>query len=149
MKERVFLTRTAEDTERLGERVGALLFPGAFLALSGELGAGKTAFIRGVGRALGTSEVVSPTFTIVQEHDTLLRLFHFDVYRLSGEEELNAIGFSDYLSAGGVILMEWAELVSEALPRERLDLTLSYDSEGRRITMRPLGAAYERLVNAI
>ena len=150
MSARAFLCQTEQDTESLGVRVAKLLFPHAFLALYGDLGAGKTAFARGVGRGLGTLEVASPTFTIVREHATMPKLLHFDAYRVSGPDELFALGFDDYLAEEAVVLMEWAERTADCLPRERLDITISMaDDGGRVITMQPHGLQYERLVDAL
>lgn len=138
------------DTLALGDRLGTLLFPGAFVALTGDLGAGKTALTRGIGHALGTDDIASPTFTIVREHETTPRLFHFDAYRLENAEELYAIGFSDYLEAGAVIVMEWAELVSDALPAERLDVRLTGSGgEPRTAEFCAHGARYEELLEKL
>jgi len=126
------LTHTAEETAALGRRIAALLFPGAFLTLSGELGAGKTALAQGIGEGLGIGAVTSPTFTIVQEYEGRLPLFHFDAYRLSGAAELYGIGFEEYLCAGGVILMEWPEHVREALPAEKLAIVIAGSGEEER-----------------
>jgi len=104
------------ETEALGERLGAVLQPGTVLAYTGDLGAGKTAFTRGLARGLGVTErVTSPTFTIVNEYEGRLPLFHFDMYRLGGEEELFDIGWEDYLARGGVCAVEWSENIAEAL----------------------------------
>ncbi len=150
MSARTFFCQTEQDTELLGERVARLLFPHAFLALYGDLGAGKTAFARGVGRGLGTDEVASPTFTIVREHATELKLLHFDAYRVSGPDELFALGFDEYLSEEAVVLMEWAERAADCLPRERLDISIEMtENGGRAISMQPHGLQYERLVDAL
>lgn len=131
-------------------RLGRTLFPGAFVALHGNLGAGKTVLVRGVGLALGVQEVTSPTFTIVQEYDTVPRLLHFDAYRLSDADELYAIGFDDYLRERALILMEWAELVADALPRERLEIRLTGDGAApRRIELCAIGAAYEEVLDRL
>ncbi|MGM9662076.1 MAG: tRNA (adenosine(37)-N6)-threonylcarbamoyltransferase complex ATPase subunit type 1 TsaE [Oscillospiraceae bacterium] len=114
-----YLTHSAEETEALGERLGRTLSGGEVLAYEGELGMGKTAFTRGLARGLGyTGRVTSPTFTIVNEYEGRLPLFHFDLYRLGGPEELFDIGWEDYLSRGGVVAVEWSERVTEALPAE-------------------------------
>ena len=103
--------RSVEDTERFGEEIAASLNAGDVLALSGELGAGKTAFCRGLARGLGyEGRVTSPTFAIVGEYlGGRLSMFHFDLYRLEGEDELFDIGWEDYLSGGGVCAVEWAQ----------------------------------------
>ena len=116
MIRREFFCETETDTLALGKRLGALLPCGTFVALHGDLGAGKTVLVRGIASALGIREVTSPTFTIVQEYDTTPRLLHFDAYRLSDEDELYAIGFDDYLRQDAILIMEWAELVSNAVP---------------------------------
>lgn len=106
-----FLTRSEEETEALGRRLGEKLTPGSLVAYTGDLGAGKTAFTRGLARGLGVTErVTSPTFNIVNEYEGgRLPLFHFDLYRLGGEEELFDIGWEDYLTRGGVCAVEWSE----------------------------------------
>ncbi len=147
---RTLLAQTEEDTAFVGARLAKLLHAPAFVALYGELGAGKTALARGFGAALGADDVSSPTFTIVREYDTQPRLLHFDAYRLSGADELMAIGFSDYLNEPALIVLEWAELVEEALPEERLDIHIAGSGdEPRSITLVSHGAAYESVVKAL
>ena len=141
---------TEQETEDLGRRLMRALPVPSFVALYGDLGAGKTALVRGMGAEVGTSEVRSPTFTIVHEYETNPRLIHFDAYRLSDAEELFAIGFDEYLAQRAVIVLEWAERVPEALPRERLELRLAGSGEDpREIALIPLGARYESVVNAL
>ena len=94
-----------QDTARIGKSIAPLLFPGAFIALFGDLGSGKTTFTKAVAEGLGIDNIQSPTFTIVREHGGRLSLLHFDAYRLSSEDELYAIGFDDYLSRPAVIIM--------------------------------------------
>lgn len=150
MKQREFLCPDESDTLELGGRLGRALFAGAFVTLRGDLGAGKTVLVRGVGAALGENEITSPTFTIVQEYDTMPRLLHFDAYRLSDADELYAIGFEDYLKQDAVIFMEWAELVREALPKERLDICIFGDgAAARRIEMVAGGTAYEEVLEKL
>ena len=114
-----FLTRSEEETEALGRRLGEKLTPGSLVAYTGDLGAGKTAFTRGLARGLGVTErVTSPTFNIVNEYEGgRLPLFHFDLYRLGGEEELFDIGWEDYLTRGGVCAVEWSENAEGALEK--------------------------------
>lgn len=113
-----FLTHSALETERVGSRLAAQLRAGDVIAFYGGLGAGKTAFTRGLAAGLGvTDAVTSPTYTIVNEYLTgRLPLFHFDMYRLSSSEELFDIGWEDYLARGGVCAVEWSEMVTDALP---------------------------------
>ncbi len=148
--ERTFSVGTEADMLALGKRIGALLTGGSFTALYGDLGAGKSVLARGVASALGIPSLTSPTFTIVQEYPSDPPLFHFDAYRLSDADELYAIGFSDYLSQSGIVLMEWADLVSECLPKERLDIRIVGSGLDQRfVTMEPHGTAYEKLVNTL
>ena len=111
---------------KFGQTVAKELFPGAFIAMFGDLGAGKTTFVRGIAAELQIDDIASPTFTIVRSHrGSALSLDHFDAYRLENFDELFAIGYQDYLDSESVIVMEWCENVPEALPRERLELHLS------------------------
>lgn len=121
-----FLTRSEKETEALGGRLAERLRPGAVVACRGDLGMGKTAFTRGLARGLGCRErVTSPTFTIVNEYEGgRLPLFHFDLYRLEGAEDLFDIGWDDYLDRGGVCAVEWSERAAEALPPETIRVTL-------------------------
>ena len=112
-----FVTHSREETEALGARLADALDGGRVVAFTGDLGAGKTAFVSGMARALGVEErVTSPTFTIVNEYEGgRLPLFHFDMYRLESSDELFDIGWEDYLRRGGVCAVEWSEKVSGAL----------------------------------
>lgn len=111
-----FYTASAQETEQLGQRLGQKLKPGAVIAYSGDLGAGKTAFTRGLARGLGIEDpITSPTYTIVNEYPGKIPLFHFDMYRLGSSEDLFDIGWEDYLTRGGVIAVEWSERVEDAL----------------------------------
>ncbi|MDY3993511.1 MAG: tRNA (adenosine(37)-N6)-threonylcarbamoyltransferase complex ATPase subunit type 1 TsaE [Evtepia sp.] len=110
-------SKSPQETEALGQALVQKLAPGAVVAFSGDLGAGKTAFVRGMAQGLGiTQRVTSPTFTIVNEYEGgRLPLFHFDMYRLHSAEELFDIGWEDFLSRGGVCAVEWSENIQEAL----------------------------------
>ena len=112
-----YMTNAPEETEALGEKLGKLLRPGTVLAYLGDLGAGKTAFTRGLARGLGCREIVtSPTYTIVNEYlGGRLPLFHFDMYRLTSSDDLWDIGWEDYLDRQGVCAVEWSENVPEAM----------------------------------
>ena len=112
-----FLTHSPEETEKIGAELARTLSPGAVIAFRGDLGAGKTAFTRGLARGLGCRETVtSPTYTIVNEYlSGRMPLFHFDMYRLSSSDELFDIGWEDYLERGGVCAVEWSENVADAL----------------------------------
>ncbi|MCI2106253.1 MAG: tRNA (adenosine(37)-N6)-threonylcarbamoyltransferase complex ATPase subunit type 1 TsaE [Intestinimonas sp.] len=112
-----YFTHSEQETEQLGAKLAGLTGAGAVVAFTGDLGAGKTAFVRGMARGLGIPErVTSPTFTIVNEYEGgRLPLFHFDMYRLASAEELFDIGWDDYLARGGICAVEWSENVAEAL----------------------------------
>ena len=122
-----YLSNCPEDTEKLGEQLALRLQPGTVLAYRGDLGAGKTAFTRGLGRGLGYhGRVTSPTFTIVNEYEGgRLPLFHFDMYRLEDEDALFDIGWEDYLDRGGVCAVEWSEQVAEAMPQDTVYVTIA------------------------
>ena len=112
-----FITNSPLETEKVGEALGKSLQPGTILAYEGDLGAGKTAFTRGLARGLGCAEqVTSPTYTIVNEYlSGRMPLFHFDMYRLSCADDLWDIGWDDYLERGGVCAVEWSENVRDAM----------------------------------
>ena len=112
-----FLTNSPEETEDIGAALGKILLPGTVLAYRGDLGAGKTAFTRGLARGLGYGEpVTSPTYTIVNEYlGGRLPLFHFDMYRLASSDDLWDIGWDDYLERGGIAAVEWSENVDDAM----------------------------------
>ena len=112
-----FVTHSPEQTRQLGARLAQALGPGAVVAFTGDLGAGKTAFVSGMAQGLGIREhVTSPTFTIVNEYEGgRLPLFHFDMYRLGSADELFDIGWEDYLERGGICAVEWSENVAEAM----------------------------------
>ena len=134
-----YTTAGEEQTEALGFRLGQLIQPGAVIAYTGDLGAGKTAFTRGLARGLGIPDrVTSPTFTIVNEYEGgRLPLFHFDMYRLGSADELYDIGWEDYLARGGVCAVEWSEIVRDALEPGciRVDLRRGERDGQRRITV--------------
>ena len=136
-----FETFSAEETFKLGEMTGGKLKPGTVVCLDGDLGVGKTVFVKGVAKGLGIKEpVVSPTFTILQEYrEGRIPLYHFDVYRIEDPEEMYEIGFDDYLYGDGVCLIEWAKRVTELLPENVLRITIAKDPEKglsyRMITM--------------
>lgn len=134
-----YITNSPEETEELGRRLAAVLTPGSVVAYTGDLGAGKTAFTRGLARGLGIEGgVTSPTFTIVNEYEGgRMPLFHFDMYRLGGEEELFDIGWDDYLARGGVCAVEWSENVAGALEGDavRVDIRRGAHDQQRIISL--------------
>ena len=132
-----FYTNSPAETEAVGVALGQVLQPGAVIAYRGDLGAGKTAFTRGLGRGLGCGEqVTSPTYTIVNEYLTgRLPLFHFDMYRLKSADDLWDIGWDDYLERGGVCAVEWSENVEDALEDPIIITIEKLGEESRRITI--------------
>ena len=137
---RRYVSNSEGETEDLGRRLGLRLGPGAVVAYTGDLGAGKTAFTRGLARGLGVPDrVTSPTFTIVNEYEGgRLPLFHFDLYRMESPEELFDIGWEDYLARGGVCAVEWSEHAEGAFEEEPIwvDIRRGADDGQRVITIR-------------
>ena len=132
-----FLTTSPAQTEAVGEALGKILTAGTVLAYRGDLGAGKTAFTRGLARGLGAGDMVtSPTYTIVNEYlSGRLPLFHFDMYRLASSDDLWDIGWEDYLERGGVCAVEWSENVAEAMENPITVTIEKLGEETRRITI--------------
>ena len=137
-------TRSPEETYELGKKIGQQARPGQVYTLTGDLGVGKTVFTQGVAAGLGITEPVSsPTFTIVQIYEEgRLPFYHFDVYRIGDIEEMEEIGYDDYFFGEGICLIEWAELIEEILPDDRISITIEKNLEQgfdyRRITVEGL-----------
>ena len=135
LTEQKLILETEEDTRALGLRIADALEPGDVVALIGDLGTGKTALTKYIAEGLGvTEEISSPTFTIIKEYRSgRMPLYHFDVYRLGGSEELMDIGADEILDGDGACVIEWADIVADALPADCLAIRLDYgDSEGSR-----------------
>ena len=132
-----FTTTTPAETEAIGAALAKILTPGAILAYRGDLGAGKTAFTRGLAKGLGCTDMVtSPTYTIVNEYlSGRLPLFHFDMYRLASSDDLWDIGWDDYLDRGGVCAVEWSENVSDAMENAVFVTIEKIGEDTRRITI--------------
>ena len=120
------VSKSVEETETLGAALAARLPAGSVVAFTGDLGAGKTAFVRGMARGLGVPDrVTSPTFTIVNEYEGgALPLFHFDLYRLGSSDELFDIGWEDYLARGGICAVEWSENVADAIETDAIRVSI-------------------------
>ncbi len=129
-----YITNSPEETEKIGEALAAKLQPGDVIAYAGDLGAGKTAFTRGLARGLGIAEpVTSPTYTIVNEYTSgRMPLFHFDMYRLHDADDLFDIGWEDYLERGGVCAVEWSENVEDAMENP-IRVTIARNGDTSRI----------------
>ena len=132
-----FITNSPVETEKVGEMLGKILQPGTILAYQGDLGAGKTAFTRGLARGLGAKELVtSPTYTIVNEYlSGRMPLFHFDMYRLASSDDLWDIGWEDYLERGGVCAVEWSENVADAMEGAITVCIQKCTEDSRKITI--------------
>ncbi len=129
----IYHTQSEKETEQVGAVLASRLRAGDVVAMSGDLGAGKTVFIRGLARGLGvTRRVTSPTYTIVNEYDGKLPLYHFDMYRLSGPDEFYDIGWDDYLKRGGVCAVEWSERAEGLLPENTVYVCIAAQDETRR-----------------
>jgi tRNA threonylcarbamoyladenosine biosynthesis protein TsaE len=122
-----YLTNSPEATETLAARLAPFVPPGAVLALYGDLAAGKTCFVRGLARFFAGDEIVhSPTFTLVNEYGTGAKLYHLDLYRLSGPEELADLGYEELFDSGDVCAVEWAERAEPLLPARRVDVAFQH-----------------------
>ena len=137
----IYETNSPEETFAIAKRLGEQAQPGTVYTMTGDLGVGKTVFAQGLASGLGIEEAInSPTFTIVQVYDEgRLPFYHFDVYRIGDIEEMEEIGYEDYFYGDGVCLVEWAELIEELLPKNRVELLIEKDLEKgfdyRRITL--------------
>ena len=145
-----YTSRCEEDTLEIAENIESEKFPGMVICLDGELGSGKTVFVKGFAKALGINETItSPTFSLVKEYyDGELPLFHMDVYRL--DEGADSFGLSDYLNQDGICIIEWPEMVQDQLPDERLDVKIKViDDDTRVLVFTPYGQQYEELCEAV
>lgn len=145
-----YTSRCEADTLELAENIESEKFPGMVICLDGELGSGKTVFVKGFAKALGITETItSPTFSLVKEyHDGELPLFHMDVYRLDDAKE--DFGLDDYLNQDGVCIIEWPEMIDGQLPEERLDIRIKViDDDTRVLVFTPYGQQYEELCEAV
>ncbi len=143
----VIETKSAKETYELGYHIGKKAIAGQVYTMVGDLGVGKTVFTQGMAAGLAISEPISsPTFTIVQVYEEgRLPFYHFDVYRIGDLSEMDEIGFEDYVYGEGVSLVEWANLITEILPEDRIEITIEKDLEQgfdyRKITIEEKGAA--------
>lgn len=145
-----FTSRSEDDTRELAENIESEKFPGMVICLIGELGSGKTAFVKGFAASLGLKDdITSPTFNIVKEYeDGEMPLYHMDVYRL--EETDETIGFNDYFKSNGVTIIEWADMIEDKLPEERLEIKFKVIDENTRVLLfEPHGKVYEDLCDSV
>lgn len=141
----------AAATEALGAVVGKILFDGAVVLLTGDLGAGKSLFSKGlaVSRGVSGADVVSPTFTLMNIYSGDVEIRHFDLYRLQAEEELDDIGFDEYCGGEGITLIEWADLFMDRMPGEYLLVKIEREGAGRRAELTAVGTEYETVLRKL
>lgn len=145
-----YISKNIDDTLRIAENIESEKFANMVICLTGELGSGKTVFVKGFAKALGIDDnITSPTFNIIKEYQTgELPLYHMDVYRL--DEVQDDIGIKDYFNKGGVTLIEWSDLIKKDLPEERLEITFKVVDENTRVLLfNPYGKLYEELCESI
>jgi len=143
------VTKKYEETQKLGEELGCRLSPGSILALTGELGSGKTTLVQGIGKGLGIQSLIkSPSFVIIHEYSGSVPLYHFDLYRIAHPEEIISLGCEDYFyQKKGIVVIEWAEKMEDLLPAEYLKIELEIvDLFKRRIALRAYGSFYRRVI---
>lgn len=144
-----FVSKSEEQTMEIAENIETEKFDGMVICLDGELGSGKTAFVKGFAKALGIKDnITSPTFNIIKEYfDGDSALYHMDVYRLDGKED---IGIEDYFNKSGIVIIEWSEMIKEILPEDRLEVNFKIVDENTRIiVLKPFGKEYEYLCDSL
>jgi tRNA threonylcarbamoyladenosine biosynthesis protein TsaE len=149
----VVISNSPEETAALGTMLGQLMHPGDFIALIGDLGAGKTHFVQGLARGIGVPAdvcVSSPSYTLLNEYMGRVPLYHFDLYRLSGDDDIFDLGFEEYFFGEGVSVVEWADRLCAALPDTHLNIVITDCGETRRtIAVSGAGVRYEALANRL
>lgn len=146
-----YTSHNEQDTMELAQNIESEKFPNMVICLKGELGSGKTVFVKGFAQSLGIDEnITSPTFNLVKEyHSGEMPLYHMDVYRLEDGDD-GTIGLTDYFSKGGVTIIEWSDIIKDSLPDERLEIKFKViDEEMRVLILTPYGEAYEDLLSAV
>ena len=149
MEEYKLTMRSEEDTVYLAQNIESEKFPNMVICLDGELGSGKTVFAKAFGHAMGIDGVTSSTFNIIKEYNGELPLYHMDVYRLE-DDNIESLGIEEYFQKGGVTIIEWADLIKDYLPEERLDIKFKVIDENTRVLiLRPHGEEYIRVCEDI
>lgn len=139
-----------EQTRDIGFKLGKLLTPRSVVCLIGDLGAGKTTMTQSLAQSLEVDDyITSPTFTIVNEYEGKMPLYHFDVYRIGSSDEMYDIGFDEYINGDGVCIIEWANLIEDILPDEYLHIEMNYKENGREMILTPKGEKYEEIVKEL
>ncbi len=145
-----YTSKSIEDTMELAENIESEKFPGMVISLIGDLGSGKTIFVKGFAKSMGIEDnITSPTFTIIKEYlNGEMPLYHMDVYRTG--DDASSLGLNDYFNKEGVSLIEWADLIEDHLPKERLEIKFKVINENTRvIILKPYGEKYEDIVNLV
>lgn len=145
-----YVSKSIEDTMSLAENIESEKFPGMIICLNGELGSGKTVFVKGFAKSLGISETItSPTFNLIKEYESgEMPLYHMDVYRLEGKCE--TVGFNDYFNKNGICIIEWSDMICDCLPEERLQIDFKIIDENTRVlVLKPYGQKYVDLVESV
>ena len=145
-----FTSHSVEETMELAQNIESEKFANMVICLDGELGSGKTVFVKGFAQALEIEEnITSPTFNLIKEYESgEMPLFHMDMYRLEGSAE--SVGISDYFTKNGITVIEWSEMISDYLPDERLDIRFKVIDEDKRvIVLKPYGEQYEKLCDSV
>ena len=149
MEEYRLTMRSEEDTVYLAQNIESEKFPNMVICLYGELGSGKTVFAKAFGHAMGIDDVTSSTFNIIKEYNGELPLYHMDVYRLENDK-IDNLGIDEYFSRGGVTIIEWADLIEDYLPEERMDIKFKVIDENTRVlVIKPHGEEYVRVCEDI
>lgn len=149
MMEYKVTTKNEDETIELAQNLESEKFPNMVICLRGDLGSGKTIFTKGIADALGVKDTItSPTFNIIKEYDGELPLYHMDVYRLDGK--VDGLGLEEYYKKGGVVVIEWADMIEDYLPDERLDINIKVvDEDVRVFKIVPHGSKYEEICEAV
>jgi len=147
MEEYKITTKSEAETVEIAQNIESEKFENMIITLSGDLGSGKTVFTKGFAHGLGIDDITSPTFNIIKEYDGELPLYHMDVYRLEGNIE--NLGIQEYFTKGGIVIIEWADMISEYLPEKRLDIKIKIVDENTRVLVFiPHGEEYQNLCEA-
>ncbi len=142
------VTHTEKETIELAQNIESEKFPNMVICLNGDLGSGKTVFTKAFASAMAIDEITSPTFNIVKEYIGELPLYHMDMYRTDGKVE--SLGLEEYFDKGGVTIIEWAEMIEEYLPKDRLEISFKIVDENTRILkLKPYGEKYINICEAI
>lgn len=149
MEEYKIITHDENETIAVAQNIESEKFPNMVICLNGDLGSGKTLFTKGFAHAMGIDEITSPTFTIIKEYVGELPLYHMDVYRLE-DSKMKTYGIEEYFDKGGVTIIEWADMIKDILPPERLDIKIKITGENTRVLiLTPYGEKYTNICEAI